>query len=305
MTTRTEWKVDRWLRSLVERLREGRVGLSRMTRWALAVGVLPTVVLIVQGFPPAPDHVLYGVVRDETGQPLVLDNARVLLQTPSGEIIASSVRFGKAPGVNYTMAVPMDAGLVDGVHKPTAMRPHARFTMRVVVRNEIFLPLELTGDLREIGRPGEKTRLDLTLGVDLDGDGLPDAWEQQLLSELDGVDEINPGDDADGDGLTNLEEYLSGSYAGDEANEFALDIVGLNDGIPVLEFRALRGRTYSVEASTDLIAWEAVAFRMEGEGTEVSTRDHFGATDVRDIRIEVPAGSSERGDFQFFKLIAQ
>lgn len=281
-----------------------KLGATRVRSLALGLLFLPLTVVTVLGFPPAPHHLLYGVVRDETGQPLILDNAQVLLQTPSGEIIGSPVRFGRAPGVNYTLAVPMDAGLIDGVHKRTAMQPHARFTMRVVVRNEIFLPLELVGELREIGRPGEKTRLDLTLGVDLDGDGLPDAWEQQLLSELDGLDEVNPGDDADGDGLTNLEEYLSGSYAGDGEDEFALDIVGLNDGTPVLEFRALRGRTYSVEASTDLVTWEAVGFRMEGEA-EASTQDHYGATDVRDIRIEVPAGSSDRGDYQFFKLIAR
>ena len=30
----------------------------------------------------------------------------------------------------------------------------------------------------ELGKPSETTRLDLTLGEDSDGDGLPDAWER-------------------------------------------------------------------------------------------------------------------------------
>ena len=42
--------------------------------------------------------------------------------------------------------------------------------------------------------------------VDSDGDGMPDEWERRV-----GLDPANPSDgnaDRDGDGYTNLEEYL-------------------------------------------------------------------------------------------------
>ena len=42
---------------------------------------------------------------------------------------------------------------------------------------------------------------------DSDGDGLPDAWEQQYFSDL----SHEPFEDADNDGYSNLEEYHAGS----------------------------------------------------------------------------------------------
>jgi hypothetical protein len=44
----------------------------------------------------------------------------------------------------------------------------------------------MKGDLSKLGEPGKRTHLDLTLGEDLDGDGIPDAWERALLAALGG-----------------------------------------------------------------------------------------------------------------------
>jgi len=51
---------------------------------------------------------------------------------------------------------------------------------------------------------------------DVDNDGLPDTWEQQII-DANGTDDITviqnvlPGDDFDGDGATNFEEYAAGT----------------------------------------------------------------------------------------------
>jgi hypothetical protein len=56
------------------------------------------------------------------------------------------------------------------------------------------------------------------LSQDTDGDGMPDRWELSY-----GFDPSNPSDahtDADGDGVSNLDEFLQGSNPGDDLLEF-------------------------------------------------------------------------------------
>jgi len=59
--------------------------------------------------------------------------------------------------------------------------------------------------------------------TDTDTDGLSDVWEQQIIDfspddDITSVAQVLPGDDFDGDGLTNLEEYLQGSDPRDYYN---------------------------------------------------------------------------------------
>jgi hypothetical protein len=49
---------------------------------------------------------------------------------------------------------------------------------------------------------------------DCDNDGLPDLWEQQYLGNIAGL----PTDDNDGDTITNLEEYSSGTDPSDKTS---------------------------------------------------------------------------------------
>jgi hypothetical protein len=60
--------------------------------------------------------------------------------------------------------------------------------------------------------------LDLFLGVDSDGDGLPDFWEQLLVDgdftgNLLDITDVDPLGDLDNDGMTNLQEFMLGTYA--------------------------------------------------------------------------------------------
>jgi hypothetical protein len=53
-----------------------------------------------------------------------------------------------------------------------------------------------------------------TVAVDMDHDGLPDEWERKYFGEEDAA----PGNDADGDGKTNLEEFQAGTNPKDFYN---------------------------------------------------------------------------------------
>ena len=69
------------------------------------------------------------------------------------------------------------------------------------------------------------------------------------------LQDINADDDSDGDGISNLDEYLAGTYAFDPADGFTLQLVGIDSGTTVLEFLTLRGRTYSIYGSSNLKNW--------------------------------------------------
>jgi hypothetical protein len=277
----------------------------RRSGWARLAGTLAIPFLLfelVNAFPPSPHHTFYGTVRDERGNPVRADNAKVMFQTASGRILSSNIVPGMALGQNYRLRIPMDAGLTSDLYKPSAMRPMMPFTIRVRIGREVFLPIEINSVSQSIGEPGEKTQLDLTLGEDLDGDGIPDAWERSLISRglADDLEGVDPNADADGDGLSNIDEYMAGSYAFDDTSGFDLVLKQVVDGVAMMEFLSIPGRTYEVLGSTDLQQWSEVDFGLDSDEDE-TMRSNYVADDVRIVEIRVP--SSEDGtSYQFFKL---
>ncbi|MCI0535298.1 MAG: hypothetical protein L0Z50_08720 [Verrucomicrobiales bacterium] len=256
-------------------------------------------------FPPAPHHTLYGIVRNQFGDPLESFPADVYLETPSGTQLRSSLVNGLEPGVNYRLEVPMDSGTAADLYKPTALRPFYQFKLKVQIGQTTYLPIEMVGSFAQIGQPGQKTRLDLTLGVDSDGDGLPDAWEQALIAIYGGtLASINPNDDSDGDGISNLNEYLAGTYVFDPADGFSLTMIGANAGSSLFEFLAIRSRTYSIQASKDLSHWTPVGFRVVAPGVPAAVVDSYLAADVRKLRVEVPS-SDQADEYQYFRVLVQ
>lgn len=273
--------------------------------WLAVLGIMATGLAIA--FPPAPNHTFYGVVRDEMGDPIVVTNAVVTLETITGVQVKTTVTPNLAPGMNYRLSVPMDSGLTSDNYKPTALRPTVSFTIKVKIGTVTYLPLELHGSYANLGKPAQRTHLDLTLGEDSDGDGLPDAWERALIDMLGGgltLADIRPGDDSDHDGMTNLQEYLAGTYAFDPEDGFRLAVAGQQNGHPLLEFLAIRGRTYTLLASSNLTAWAAVPFRVEADGTNAPLRESYAATDVSLLRVEAVV-PQEKSSVMVFKAQVQ
>jgi hypothetical protein len=277
------------------------LGRVRATVW-LASWVVATTAL---AFPPAPHHLVYGMVRDEMGNPLNSLGADVLLETDQVALARTTIAAGSEPGVNYRLAIPLDSGATTDLYKPTALRPTVPFRMRVKIAGTTYLPIEMSGAAHLLTRPGESSRVDLTLGVDSDGDGLPDAWERAMIQMLGGnlgLDGIRPGDDSDADGLSNLDEYLAGTYGFDPADGFVLGIVPTAAGRPLLEFTAIRGRSYTIYGSEDMKVWTPVTFTLPGDAADAAGRANYRAAETRLIRAQISVLAEADPAWQFFKL---
>lgn len=95
--------------------------------------------------------------------------------------------------------------------------------------------------------------------VDTDSDGMPDDYEI-----ANGFDFENPDDadeDADGDGISNLGEFIAGTLPRDPSSVLALNLSLTGDDV-ALSFEAVAGKSYQIQSSTSL---------ESGSWTEVGT----------------------------------
>lgn len=253
-------------------------------------------------YPPAPDYQFFGLVRNEWGDPLDVNGASVFIVSTNAPSAVAPVASSTQPGINYRLTVPMDsARSPKGDAAPFfSLRQNQAFQLKVQIGTTTYLPIEMMLS-RPIGEPAGTARLDLTLGVDSDGDGLPDAWESGS-----GLNPNDPNDgdgDADGDGISNRKEYLAGTYAFDPNDGFRLNLVGLNDGNSRLQFLAIRGRTYTVQASPNLQQWTSVPFRVVTASSLGELQSSYSAVDVRALQIEVPSQSETTN--RYFRALVQ
>lgn len=221
---------------------------------------------VARGFPPAPYFTLYGTVRNEQGQRLGVQGASVVFYRNGVEVQRQTITERAAFDQNYQLRLRMDmqrAGT--GSYSDLVNATGTPFTLAIIIGNITYYPVEMSVT-RTVGKPGQRTRLDLTLGVDSDGDGLPDAWEQSQLFAAG----IQPGPngwdlslidrdgDFDGDGLSNYAEYIAGTFATDPTDYLNLRMVGKSTRSVHLQFFGIYSKVYALEASTDLKTWTAV-----------------------------------------------
>lgn len=222
-------------------------------------------------YPPAPGVTLKGLVRDEFGWVLRDTGAEVVVRQ-------GTVVIGRAPIVNevdfdynYRVNLPVDSNVKADPYRAGALLLASTYSVDVEVGGVIYTPIEtLLGEL-PIPEPGTVIALDLTLGDDTDGDGLPDDWELWQLQAAG----MAPGDfdynlaqlgngDADSDGLTDLEEYLAGTFALFAFSNFRLEAESFHSpNLVEFNYYGVRDRAYRLQASTDMVTWEPVPVLLD------------------------------------------
>jgi hypothetical protein len=273
--------------------------------WAVGVAGLGAMGVSF-AFPPLPHHTVFGLVRDELGAPLTSTSGEVTLETMSGTTLKAMLSPGTEAGVNYRIEVPIDAGLTTDAYLPSALQPTAPFRMRVKLGTRTYVPLEMKLSLGKLGQPAESSRVDLTLGEDTDGDGLPDAWERMMIQsgKLNlSLAQFSPTNRINGNALTVMESYVAGTYAWDPKDGFRLDIQSMDPAGPVLRFMGLRGRSYTISGSDDLKSWTPMRFAVQGQanGNEVG---FYQPTALQQVRVVVRRPSEDPLP-RFFRLTVQ
>lgn len=238
------------------------------------VGAVLLSTATLSAFPPSPHYTIYGLVRDQVGIALGVEGAEIVLLRDNKEIARAPVYPTVHGDLNYELDIRIDQGrTATRVYTSKAVTAQGVFSLYVEMNGERYYPIEVAGTLRA-GNGGERVRLDLNLGGDADHDGLPDAWEEWQLFQAGRRAGANGWDlslidrdgDFDGDGVSNYFEYIAGTFAGDATERFELKFVGKGAGIVQLEFFAITGKVYSIEASADLKTWSVIPFAFTPGG---------------------------------------
>ncbi len=262
---------------------------------------------LARAFPPAPNYTIYGLVRDQVGATLKVDGAEIILLRDNAEIGRAPIFKDLRLDSNYELTLSIDqSNAGTRTYSTKAVAPQGVYSLKIVLNGQTFFPIEAAGTLRA-GNGGERVRLDLTLGADANNDGLPDAWQEWVLYQsgrLPGtagwdINLVTPNGDFDGDGISNRQEYLAGTFAGDATERFELKFKGKTATQVSFEFFAITGKVYSIEQSADLRTWTAVplATTPTGAATAFFRANTVG---VQAAYVAAPTGTSH-----FYRLAAR
>jgi hypothetical protein len=271
-------------------------------------GCLALALLLVTGmasaFPPAPYYTLYGMVRDQVGQTVTAEGAEVILLKGGVEVGRTPITSNRLDQ-SYELNLRLDQNRSGTTfYTDKAVAAQGLFSLVVSMNGALFYPIEVSGNLTA-GKGGERVKLDLTLGEDLDKDGLPDTWEAWQLYQaglypdengLWDLSLIDKNGDFDKDGQSNLFEYIAGTFAGDATETFGLTIKEKLPQSVRFEFYGITGKVYTIESTLDMKTWTRVPFAV---GVPGAGNNAYQASDVGIVSaFTAPRGSTS----EFYRL---
>ena len=279
----------------------------QLRRVLTVVGLLFVSMQAARAFPPAPYYTIFGTVRDESGQVLAEEGARVILLKGNDIVLQTPVTGTVIMDQNYELRIPIDMLRPSTtLYRESAVVARSGYLIAIEFNGQRFYPVGTAGSLTS-GGGGERERFDFSMGDDSDNDGLPDAWEEWQLISCN----IPPGPagydltlltaagDLDKDGVSDRDEYIQGTYACDGGSSMIIEFKENTPLITRFEFGVVAGRLYRLQRSTNLVTWSAVPMSVGQPGFP---SEAFLASDTLNVSAWVIPGPEQR---VFYRLIIQ
>ncbi len=148
---------------------------------------------------------------------------------------------------NVLLAAQTTDGTSDG-----ADRPSESITLNFTKITYTYILPDTSGLYTAYDFANNTSTTGTTTATDTDNDGLPDAWETTFGLNVGSNDS---GDDSDGDGFTNLQEFQLGTHPKSGASFFkaTLTMNPATPGFQQLSWNSVAGKTYIIEWSPDLV----------------------------------------------------
>lgn len=239
-----------------------------MKQFIRHIGILVLMAASVQGAAvfPLPPFTVYGKVRDWNGRTLSsADEATVIVKVRGVELARCDAKSGSYQSLTYRVEIPMASGKLAGrgqVGDPITFEVYFDGQLHSVSASQTPLV---------VGNPASSVCCSLVVGTFSFGDDLPDEYKQLLLAYYqmagrgDDLASISPNDDFDGDGFSNLQEFLAGTIPvlGDDYLKI-VKFTQLENRYLAISFLSAPGRTYSVPNSKNIHSnkWNSSGFAL-------------------------------------------
>ncbi len=219
-----------------------------------------------------------------TTTPLMIDGQDLLFEqnpviTPDGRIIAFTIDSAEAGATRENNLYVFDRVTTN---LSTIAAPNGgpiahlrRYAISADGRTVVFDSADdqLVANDRNLNTDTFAVRLTV---MDTDGDSLEDGWEIQHFGTLD----QSASADADTDGVSNAQEFQTGTDPRDAASRFTLSATLTSSNAVILEWPAVLGKTYQIQTSTTLSAGS-----WTNSGPPITAFN-------RNARVTIPANSS-------------